>query len=96
MLARQGIRLNHKKLDRLYKEERLSVRRRGGRKRALVARAPMAAPQTGTCAGLHIVMDTLVSGRRFRILVDDHTRERLGPTRRCLASSSIGPGSTGA
>ena len=35
MLRRQGIKLNHKKLYRLYKEERLSVRRRGGRKRML-------------------------------------------------------------
>jgi hypothetical protein len=45
LLARQGIRLNHKKLYRLYKEERLSVRKRGGRKRALGTRAPMAIPQ---------------------------------------------------
>ncbi len=27
--------VNHKKLRRLYREERLQVRRRGGRKRAL-------------------------------------------------------------
>ena len=33
MLERQGINLNAKKLYRLYKEERLTVRRRGGRKR---------------------------------------------------------------
>jgi putative transposase len=32
---------NHKKLCRLYSEERLQVRRRGGRKRALGTRAPM-------------------------------------------------------
>ena len=30
MLKRQGIKLNRKKLYRLYKEERLSVRKRGG------------------------------------------------------------------
>ena len=34
MLKRQGIKLNRKKLYRLYKEERLTVRKRGGRKRA--------------------------------------------------------------
>ena len=34
MLERQGIKLNAKKLYRLYKEERLTVRKRGGRKRA--------------------------------------------------------------
>jgi len=45
MLERQGIKLNRKKLYRLYKEERLSVRKRGGRKRALGTRAPMVIPQ---------------------------------------------------
>jgi len=42
--AREGHRLNHKKLYRLYREERLMVRRRRGRKRALGTRAPMALP----------------------------------------------------
>jgi putative transposase len=81
LLARQGIKLNHKKLYRLYKEERLSVRKRGGRKRALGTRAPMAIPQDRNLRwSLDFVMDTLVSGRRFRILavVDDFTRECLG------------------
>lgn len=35
MLRRQGIVLNQKKLRRLYREEKLQVRRRGGSKRAL-------------------------------------------------------------
>ena len=81
MLRRQGIRLNRKKLYRLYKEERLSVRKRGGRKRALGTRAPMAIPQDRNLRwSLDFVADTLVSGRRFRILavVDDFTRECLG------------------
>lgn len=37
--------MNHKKLYRLYREERLMVRKRGGRKRNLGTRAPMALPQ---------------------------------------------------
>ena len=45
LLEREGIRMNHKKLRRLYAEERLQVRRRGGRKRALGTRAPMTLPQ---------------------------------------------------
>ena len=45
LLRREGIALNHKKLFRLYREERLTVRRRGGRKRALGTRAPMTVPQ---------------------------------------------------
>jgi transposase InsO family protein len=81
MLKRQGIKLNRKKLYRLYKEERLTVRKRGGRKRALGTRAPMAIPQGRNLRwSLDFVADTLVSGRRFRILtlVDDFTRECLG------------------
>jgi putative transposase len=81
MLERQGIKLNRKKLYRLYKEERLTVRKRGGRKRALGTRAPMAIPQDRNLRwSLDFVADTLVNGRRFRILtlVDDFTRECLG------------------
>jgi len=51
LLERQGIRLNGKKLYRLYKEERLTVRKRGGRKRALGTRAPMAVRRGVICAG---------------------------------------------
>ena len=56
------------------------MRKRGGRKRALGTRAPMAIPQDrNLCWSLDFVADTLVSGRRFRILtlVDDFTRECL-------------------
>lgn len=35
MLRREGLVVNHKKLFRLYREEKLAVRRRGGRKRAI-------------------------------------------------------------
>ena len=80
LLARQGIKVNRKKLYRLYREERLTVRRRGGRKRALGTRAPMAIPQARNLRwSIDFVADTLISGRRFRILtaVDDFTRECL-------------------
>ena len=45
LLRREGFTVNHKRLFRLYREERLMVRRRGGRKRALGTRAPMLVPQ---------------------------------------------------
>ena len=81
LLARQGVRLNHKRLFRIYREERLGVRRRGGRKRALGTRSPMALPQAANQRwSLDFVSDALSSGRRFRVLavVDDFTRECLG------------------
>ncbi len=80
LLGREGIVLNHKKLYRLYREERLMVRRRGGRKRALGTRSPMALPQGPNQRwSLDFVSDALANSRRFRILVvvDDFTRECL-------------------
>ena len=80
LLKREGIAVNWKKLYRIYKEERLTVRKRGGRKRALGARAPMAIPQDPNQRwSLDFVSDTLVDGRRFRILcvIDDFSRECL-------------------
>jgi len=81
LLRREGLAVNHKKLYRVYREERLAVRRRGGRKRALGTRAPMAIPQGANQRwSVDFVQDTLVDGRRFRALavVDDFTRECLG------------------
>lgn len=45
LLRIDGVSINHKKLRRLYAEERLQVRRRGGRKKTLRTRAPMTLPQ---------------------------------------------------
>ena len=80
LLAREGIVMNHKKFRRLYREERLQVRRRGGRKRALGTRAPIALPQGPNQRwSLDFLSDAFADGRRFRILaiVDDFTRECL-------------------
>ena len=80
LLRREGRQVNWKKLYRLYKEEKLTVRKRGGRKRALGTRAPMAVPQDKNQRwSLDFVSDTLVDGRRFRILcvIDDFSRECL-------------------
>jgi putative transposase len=72
--------MNHKKLRRLYREERLQVRRRGGRKRALGTRAPMVLPQGRNQRwNLDFQSDALACGRRFCIfaVVDDFARECL-------------------
>jgi putative transposase len=80
LLRREGFMVNHKRLFRLYREERLMVRRRGGRKRALGTRAPMLVPQWPNDRwSLDFVADQFIDGRRLRILVvvDDCTRECL-------------------
>ena len=78
LLARERLKLNHKKMLRLYREEGLTVRRSGGRKRALGTRAPMTLPQGPNQRwSLDFISDAFGCGRRFRILcvVDDFTRE---------------------
>jgi putative transposase len=80
LLAREGVHVNHKKLRRIYREERLQVRRRGGRKRALGTRMPITLPQGPNQRwSLDFVSDAFTDGRRFRILavVDDFSRECL-------------------
>jgi putative transposase len=79
-LRKEGFAVNHKRLFRIYREERLMVRKRGGRKRALGMRAPMPVPGLPNDRwSLDFVSDQFVCGRRFRILAvfDDCTRECL-------------------
>ena len=76
-------RLDDKKLFRLYREERLTVRPRGGRKRAIGTRSPMAVPQGPNQRwSVDFLHDVLADGRRFRVFaaVDDFTRECLALT----------------
>ncbi len=80
LLRREGHLVNHKRLFRLYREEKLTVRKRGGRKRAIGTRAPMLIPLAANDRwSLDFVSDQLTDGRRFRVLtvVDDCTRECL-------------------
>ena len=80
LLKREGHVVNHKRLLRIYREEKLAVRRRGGRKRAIGTRAPMLVPfAPNERWSLDFVADQMTDGRRFRVLtvVDDCTRECL-------------------
>ncbi len=85
--------MNWKKIYRIYKEEGLTVRKRGGRKRALGTREPMTIPQgpnqrwsldprhclSDQWRSNGSISDSLSCGRRFRILsvIDDFSRECL-------------------
>jgi putative transposase len=80
LLRRAGETAGKNRIYRLYHEEGLMVRKRGGRRRAIGTRAPLQAE--GRVNGrwsLDFVHDQFASGRRFRILnvVDDFTRECL-------------------
>ena len=72
--------MNWKKLYSTTLEEKLTVRKRGGRKGALGTRAPMAILQGDNQRwSLDFVSDALNDGRRFRVLcvIDDFSRECL-------------------
>lgn len=89
LLRREGRLVNRKRVQRIYREERLTVRRRGGRKRAIGTRRPIeAALRPNQRWSLDFVSDQLTDGRRFRILtvVDNCTRECLA----LAADTSIG------
>jgi putative transposase len=80
LLRREGVMINRKKTQPLYKEGGLAVRRRRSRKRAVGTRAPapvLAMPNQRW--SLDLVHDQMASGKRFRVLnvVDDVTRECL-------------------
>jgi putative transposase len=80
LLERKGMIMNHKKLYRLYTDEKLSVRRRRGRKRARGSRTPMpVALSPNQRWSLDFVSDTFGASRKFRILAvnDDCCRENL-------------------
>ena len=80
MLRRASWQINHKKLNRLYCEDNLQLRKRGGRKRALGTGRPLLVPgRINDCWSLDFVSDAFTDGRRFRVLavIDDYSRECL-------------------
>lgn len=82
LLKREGWKINHKRVYRLYREEGLNLRAKRPRRRV------SAAPRVGRpeitemnqCWSMDFVSDTLFDGRRFRALtiVDNFSRECLG------------------
>lgn len=69
-LRREGWRVNHKKVERIYyRDEGLSLRRRRRKKLAAVPRIALPRPtQPGRCYALDFVHDRLVTGRRYKCL----------------------------
>lgn len=80
LLRREGVCVNHKCVERIYREEGLSLRRRK-RKRAAGVRAEywLAATAPDQRWSLDFVSDALWWGRKLRMLtvVDTYTRESL-------------------
>src|SRR5512146_1768442 len=81
LLVREGWEVNHKRVYRLYVEEKLSIRRKRGRRRAAAAARVVLAPPTepDQVWTMDFTQDAFASGRRFRTLnlMDGCTREAL-------------------
>ena len=80
LLQREGWTVNRKRVQRLYREEGLAVRRKGKKRRSQAprpVREPLGAPNERW--SMDFVSDTLSNGRRFRCLniIDEFNRECL-------------------
>ena len=88
LLKREGLVINHKRTERIYREEGLSLKRRNQKKRISFLRVQMPpASRPNEVWSMDFLSDALGDGRRFRILtiVDDFSRVSPG----ILASTSI-------
>ena len=80
VLRREGWVVNHKRVERLYREEGLSLRRRRRRKRLSHVRVVRERPQAFNYVwAIDFVHDGLLDGRGFRALtvIDEWSRECL-------------------
>jgi putative transposase len=78
LLKRESLVINHKRTERLYREEGLALRRKRRRKGAAGARVIIPFPQrTNEKWSMDFVADSFITGQRFRALaiVDDYSRE---------------------
>jgi putative transposase len=79
-LRRKGLDCNHKRLYRVYTMLRLNVRRKAKRRIPQRIKEPLAVPATINQGwSMDFMCDSLVDGRRFRLLniIDDYNRESL-------------------
>lgn len=80
VLKAEGLVINHKRTERIYRQEGLSLRRRRRRKLPSARRVPLEAPTAPNQRwSMDFIHDQLSDGRRFRCLtlVDDFTRQCL-------------------
>ena len=78
LLSREGLVVNHKRTERIYREEKLSLRLKKRKRRTSEVRVPLPVPERANQQwSMDFVSDALCTGRRFRSLtiVDDYSRE---------------------
>lgn len=79
-LRQQGVKVNHKRVDRLYSEARLQIRRRKRKKVPVSDRQPLVRPLAANEVwSMDFVFDRIAGGRVLKCLaiVDDGTHESV-------------------
>ena len=82
-LRNEGIKVNHKRLHRIYKQARLNIRRRIRRRVASRIKAPLVRPiRPNVLWSMDFMRDTLLNGQPFRSfnVMDEYNREALNIT----------------
>ena len=80
MLRREGFKVNHKRVERIYAEEGLQVKKRKRKRQTAALRVVIPTPtQPNKRWSMDFVSDSLSDGRKFRCLtiVDDFSRESV-------------------
>jgi putative transposase len=92
LLERRGVRANHKRLYRIYRQEQLAVRRLRRKRLARPAMPVAMLNRANQEWSMDFVMDGLATGRALRLLtvVDNYTRECLAiEVDSCLSSQRV-------
>ena len=78
LLRREGLVINHKRTERLYRKEGLSLRKRKRKKTAAINRVILPAPERPNERwSMDFITDSIATGRRFRalVIIDNYSRE---------------------
>jgi len=77
LLKREGFKINHKRTQRIYREENLSLRKKKRKKFASLLRIPVPAPKyPNHIWSIDFIYDSLSSGRQLKTMpvLDEYTR----------------------
>lgn len=79
-LRKQGVKVNHKRLHRIYKQAGLSLRRKSKKRKLTRVKEPLSVPEGFTHSwSMDFMNDILENGRKIRTfnIIDDYHREVL-------------------
>ncbi len=79
LLQREGWRVNHKRVYRLYREEGLGIRVKRRKRTSLPRLLPVPATRPHERWSLDFLTDALIDGRRFRVLTIVDNVSRVSP-----------------